>query len=125
MKIAIAGKQELISSVEVSVDEDAHQMHLLINTRDRWMPHQLSGGWNLFDALLPRDVAPPSYRLVAISESDSFESGVEVVFLPENEEEEELLFGFAYSQTEKDQVTYLIVPLRQSVRSKTLVRLAV
>jgi hypothetical protein len=125
MKIVIAGKKELILSVVVTLDPGTRIMRLLINARDRDAPHRLSGGWNLFNALVPEGAAPPSHRLIAVREWASMESGAEVVFLPENVEEEKLLFGNAYVQAEKDQISYLIVPREESLRTQTLARLSV
>jgi hypothetical protein len=113
MKIEVVGARHLVTSVEVSKDDVANQLHIVINTRERWAPHQLSGGWNLFGALVPPGAAPPHHRIVAISETskDETEPGAEVVFLPENDDERALLNGVAYEGWEKDQIAYLIVPL--------------
>ncbi|MBU9200021.1 hypothetical protein KTD31_01210 [Burkholderia multivorans] len=119
MKIEIVGKRELVTSVEVSKDDVANQLHILINTRDRWAPHQLSGGWGIFASRVPAGAAPRAHRIVAVGAAgqDEAETGAEVVFLPENDEETALLSGIAYEGSEKDQISYIIVPLSlESVR---------
>jgi len=129
MKIEVVGQRNLVTSVEVSKDDDANQLHILINTRDRWAPHQLSGGWSLFASLVPPGAAPREHRLVAISpvEQHGDEPGAEVVFLPENAAERAILSGIAYECFEKDQITYIFVPVsRESVRRlRTLARVRI
>jgi hypothetical protein len=129
MKIEVVGQRNLVTSVEVSKDDEANQLHILINTRDRWAPHQLSGGWSLFASLVPPGAAPREHRLVAISAADQPEDapGAEVVFLPENEAERAILSGLAYECFEKDQISYLFVPIaRESVqRLRTLARVRI
>jgi hypothetical protein len=101
------------------MDHVANQLHIVINTRDRWAPHQMSGGWNIFGALVPENAAPPAHRIVAVGAAGQDEDvpGAEVVFLPENDAERALLTGIAYEGSEKDQISYIIVPLSlESVR---------
>jgi hypothetical protein len=119
VKIKVVGKRELVTSVEVSMDHVANQLHLLITTRDRWAPHQMSGGWGIFSSLVPKNEAPLAHRLVAVGAAGQDEDvpGAEVVFLPENDAERALLHGIAYDGSEKDQIAYIIVPLAlESVR---------
>ena len=114
MKIEVVGNTSLVTSVTVELDEETKELHILINTRDRWVPHQLSGGWGLFTAQCPRDEPIPDYRLIAVGFDEHGElPGAEVVFLPEGMEERfTLLSGVAHHATEKDQISYLLTPRR-------------
>lgn len=112
MKIQIVGNESLVTSVNVALDNKTKELHLTINTRDRWVPHQMSGGWGLFTAQCPPDVPVPEHRLIAVGFDEQGElPGAEVVFLPENNDERFTLFAAtAYHHTEKDQICYLLVP---------------
>ncbi len=122
MKIEVVGKSHLVTSVEVTKDDAANQLHILINTRDRWAPHKFSSDWNIFGSRVFPAGAVPEHRLVAVGSAgqDEHLAGAEVVFLPESDEERALLSGVVYESWEKDQITFLLVPMgRDSVRRLT------
>jgi hypothetical protein len=112
VKIQVVGNKNIIESVDVVIDSATNQLHLRLATRDRWVPHQISGGWGLFSKQCLPDATLPEHRLIAVGggEAEADVPGAEVVFMPETAEERRMLFGLAYHLTEKEQIEYVILP---------------
>lgn len=122
MKIEVHGSAGLVASASAEINDGTDQLHLHINTRERWAPHQLSGGRGIFNALVPEGCSPREHRLIAIESSTDENACAEVVFLPENENEKRLLHGSAFCQQEKDQLHYIVIPFPERPRALSRLR---
>ena len=124
MKIQIVGSENIVDSVNAEVDTATNQLHICITTRERWVPHQLSGGWGMFSAQCVANAPPPAHRLIAVGPNEVADPpGAEVVFLPETEVERDMLFGVAYHHAEKEQICYVMLPVAIP-RARTMQTLA-
>ncbi|KWT98032.1 hypothetical protein APY03_0703 [Variovorax sp. WDL1] len=107
-------------------------LHLLVNTKDRGAPYQVSGGWSLY-AQIVQDAQMPKHRVVAIhpltddraelaailrDDEGDYRVGAEVVLIAEGEAEGELVQGVAYEAQCKDQVEVLFVPIQANLAPK-------